>query len=392
MLKDGLEIPDHLGSEVTFDQKKRLARLAKMGIGPVAKQPSRPSQAVVAAEEARESHEERERRLRMQMQERRASMLNHERRIRAQQELKRQEEEKETQELEDQKRRKSRAGLQSLGAVQPREAKTSPARPAAFPVPASISGAVFEEPSSSSTASASIAAASPAASSSATKMEVKISSETVERVGGASSSIAAAGEGASLGAARRFREGTAEEDAGALSAEAQVLAALRAKKSPQASELEEERRRRKKRRKKVARRETEKDEPETDDSYEEEEVRHRERLNAHALKQARDGGISWKIMNVESVKGKVSNDNKHMTDADLERRFGSTRDSDPSTSGMMTEEQVLALMQKERKGQRDTAAASRRAKRELAEWTQLKAQRMARTGPDEKERLVVSRR
>lgn len=420
-VEDGLEIPDHLGSEVTFDQKKRLARLAKMGIGPVAKPlgrasaqpaPASDDAGAAARQEDRAPPEERERRIRQQLQERRAAMLEHERRLRAQEEVRRQEEERELREREDQKKKKSRAGLSSLGAVMPREAVPQPARPA-YPAPAPAVAGAFEEVETAApaalrrVAAAASGAASPlapaAVGGAVARLEVKISSETAERVGGASSSAAG---GASGEAARRFREGAAEAAAaasagdaengedGEVSAEAQVLAALRAKRSATgaASTTEEERRRKKKRRKKAAKRDDEKERPDSEDSYEvEEEEPHVERPNAHALKQARDGGISWKMMNVESVKGKVSNDNKHMTDADLERRFGSREAAEPA-SGMMTEEQVLAMMQKERKGQRDTQSSARRAKKELAEWTQLKAQKMARTGPDDKERLVVSRR
>lgn len=87
------------------------------------------------------------------------------------------------------------------------------------------------------------------------------------------------------------------------------------------------------------------------------------------------------------MKGKVSNDNKGMTDADLERRFG-TQDSS-AKSGLMSEAQVKAMLQKERKTVKDYNAAGR-VQRELEEWTKSKAEKVARMG-NEREHLVVSR-
>mmetsp|Transcript_51619 Transcript_51619/g.135461 ORF Transcript_51619/g.135461 Transcript_51619/m.135461 type:complete len:438 (-) Transcript_51619:52-1365(-) len=418
-LEDGLEIPDHLGSEVTFDQKKRLARLAKMGIGPVARTPLAAAAVALPKEEAvkegtpeEQAQQERERRIRLQLQERRASMLEHERRLRAQEEQRRLEEEREAKEREESKKKRPRAGLSSLGAVQPREAAAAPARPsAAFAAaPPGLAAAFGEDDSAPQRRPvrqpASASNAVPAGAAVGSRMAVKISSETAERVVGSSSSGAtgAAGGASPSRAAPPRRPDDAETAAatkdtsggGVLSAEAEVLAALRSKRpTSQAAKAEEEERRRKakKRKKKPTKKEAERESSESSKSEDEEEDRRkrsREGLNAMAMKQVRDGGISWKMMNVESVKGKVSNDNRHMTDADLERRF-SNRESE-SAAGMMTEEQVLAMMKSERKGQKDAAAAARRAQKELAEWTQLKAERMARAGSDDKERLVVSRR
>merc|ERR1712203_1045610 len=68
---------------------------------------------------------------------------------------------------------------------------------------------------------------------------------------------------------------------------------------------------------------------------------------AMARKASRDGAISWNLMAMSSVRGKVSNDNQKMTDADLERRFGSHDHAD-SGKNLMSEEQVMAMMRKEK--------------------------------------------
>lgn len=110
-----------------------------------------------------------------------------------------------------------------------------------------------------------------------------------------------------------------------------------------------------------------------------------------ARKASRDGGISWNLMSVASVRGKVSNDNRRMTDADLERRFGSN--SSPDSSGLMSEDQVLAMLQREKRGSGDSqGSAARRARRELEEWKEMKRVRVQRNGKDHREHLVVSGR
>jgi len=103
-------------------------------------------------------------------------------------------------------------------------------------------------------------------------------------------------------------------------------------------------------------------------------------------------------MIVESVKGKVTNANKNLTDADLERRFA-TLDSAGGGS-LMTEEQVLSIIRREKQErggggpiERGGASASRRVQRELEEWADKKAQQRARVkSPHRFERMVIARK
>jgi len=102
------------------------------------------------------------------------------------------------------------------------------------------------------------------------------------------------------------------------------------------------------------------------------------------------------MMVVDSVKGKVSNDNKGFSDADLERRF---QGQDTRQEGsLMTEEQVLKMIRKEKIDHQVTAgpgsaSASRRIQKELAEWAATKEQQRARVkSPHRFERMVVARR
>merc|ERR1719433_380624 len=168
-------------------------------------------------------------------------------------------------------------------------------------------------------------------------------------------------------------------------------ARLLVQKAPETRPNADERRRKKTKRKKHKRRgssESDDDKSASQDEPDEAESR-LDRMPENARKQARDGGISWTMMHVESVKGKVSNANKGFTDADLEKRFGPRESA--SSNSLMTEQEVLAMMKKDRKGKPESDWAMRRAQKELAEWTEIKAQRMARAS-DEKERLVVSGR
>lgn len=156
----------------------------------------------------------------------------------------------------------------------------------------------------------------------------------------------------------------------------------------------QEDKRRKKAKKKRKRRdssESDEDKPASNDESQEDELRVKGPSGPSEIekKKARDGGISWNVMHVENVRGKVSNANKGFTDADLERRFGPRETV--SSGSLMTEQEVMAMLRKDKKGKSDSDWAMRRAQKELAEWTEIKAQRMARSG-EEKERLVVSGR
>uniref|UniRef100_A0A7S4WIJ5 Uncharacterized protein n=1 Tax=Alexandrium monilatum TaxID=311494 RepID=A0A7S4WIJ5_9DINO len=384
-VEDGLEIPDHLEG-VTFDQKKRLARLAKMGLGPVAKPtPAEKTRRAIAPSTAVTDHNEDALAHQQQQLERRAALLERERRMKM--ELQRQEEEDQRQQQEEERRRqerekaaRARAGLKSLGPVQPREEVAMPKPTAAYPTPAPLP---FLEP-----------VKAPAAA----KMEVKLFPSTVERVASSTTEVREEEEDQASGN-RRFREvGDAadaleDDEDGGQEASSSAAAAAQRRLPPAKAErrhiLDERRRKRaKKKRKRRDSSDSEDEKQASDDELHDEEARSKGPSDM-VRKQARDGGISWNVMHVESVKGKVSNANKGFTDADLERRFG-PRETLPA-GGLMTEEEVLAIMKKDKKGKSDSDWAMRRAQKELAEWTSIKAQRMARTG-EEKERLVVSGR
>ncbi|CAE8685643.1 unnamed protein product, partial [Polarella glacialis] len=438
MPDEGLDIPDHLGSDVTFDQKKRLARLAKMGIGPVAgaggrapsssgSNASRGGGALALTDQrsvdgrgdasaAGLTDEERQGRL----AERRFAMIEQERRLRMQEEQKRQQEEDDAKDR-FRKSTRNRAGLVSLGAVQAR-----PESLGRFPTPASAPVAsVFE---------------SGPPMQKKGKMEVKISARTVEsvaaaRVVEAPAALPKVKESRSSDgddkqeSARRFQESVprsaappaaaaaapepedSEDDeppaspvraapaAPGLSAEAQVLAELRAqRRQAEAREArrqaEAEGKKKGKKRKKTKKKDDSECEGSEEDMASEDsgEQESRDRLaTVQARKQSRDGGISWKVMEGagQSVKGMVSSDNKRMTDAELERRFAA-QDNQSGSHGLMSEEQVKKMLQKEKISKGDVNS-SWRAQKELEEWTKMKEQKMSRAGND-KERLVVSRK
>mmetsp|Transcript_44520 Transcript_44520/g.80607 ORF Transcript_44520/g.80607 Transcript_44520/m.80607 type:complete len:452 (-) Transcript_44520:122-1477(-) len=438
MPDEGLDIPDHLGSDVTFDQKKRLARLAKMGIGPVAgaggrapsssgSNASRGGGALALTDQrsadgrgdasvAGLTDEERQGRL----AERRFAMIEQERRLRMQEEQKRQQEEDDAKDR-FRKSTRNRAGLVSLGAVQAR-----PESLGRFPTPASAPVAsVFE---------------SGPPMQKKGRMEVKISARTVEsvaaaRVVEAPAALPKVKESRSSDgddkqeSARRFQESVprsaappaaaaaapepedSEDDeppaspvraapaAPGLSAEAQVLAELRAqRRQAEAREArrqaEAEGKKKGKKRKKTKKKDDSECEGSEEDMASEDsgEQESRDRLaTVQARKQSRDGGISWKVMEGagQSVKGMVSSDNKRMTDAELERRFAA-QDNQSGSHGLMSEEQVKKMLQKEKISKGDVNS-SWRAQKELEEWTKMKEQKMSRAGND-KERLVVSRK
>lgn len=93
-------------------------------------------------------------------------------------------------------------------------------------------------------------------------------------------------------------------------------------------------------------------------------------------------------MYIESVKGKVSKANENLTDKDLERRFGS---GSAPTPGLMTEEQALMMLMKER-GKKKPESAAARVQREAQEWADAKKNRMARKRSRSGGRMVTSAR
>eukprot|EP00928_Gymnodinium_smaydae_P071884 TRINITY_DN5535_c0_g1_i1.p2 TRINITY_DN5535_c0_g1~~TRINITY_DN5535_c0_g1_i1.p2 ORF type:complete len:422 (-),score=127.16 TRINITY_DN5535_c0_g1_i1:41-1246(-) len=142
---------------------------------------------------------------------------------------------------------------------------------------------------------------------------------------------------------------------------------------------------------------------------------------ADASGRPRDDGASARsrprlMQGMESVKGKVSNDNRNLTDADLERRFsslegllsglaeggggggGAATAATSSGGPLMSEEEVLRMIRREKvqrggPGDRGGASASRRVQRELDEWANQKAAQRARVkSPSRFERMVLARK
>jgi len=107
-------------------------------------------------------------------------------------------------------------------------------------------------------------------------------------------------------------------------------------------------------------------------------------------RQRRDGG-AYKNMVVDPVKGMVSNVNKGFTDADLERRFAPQQGKNKSS--LMSEEEARALVKREKtkKGEA-SGSAYIRAQREAAEWAERKKLEQSRRRSREREHLVVGRR
>lgn len=342
-------------------QKQRMAVMAKMGVGPVA--PAQPSSrdmpALVSAEIASARGPP--------PTDRKAALLLQERRFREQQEK-----EEEAEELAMQQRlakRGRKPAMPRLGPVQPREDEIPTFLPAPMQVPAKKE----------------------------MKMEVKISKETADRARQAE-------------AAKHQEEEDSESEA-----EDEVLAFLRMEKAkknakaaaaklPAPSQEEQKPKPGKKKRKRTRGREGEGGEEwyggEDDFGEEEGEGEFDPMMDPRGGEPIPplpgttwDGGVSKKMMVIDSVKGKVSTANRNFTDADLERRF-----SLPTHQGqgsLMTEEQVLRMIQKEKKDRGGTAAgsAARRVQRELAEWAEAKEQQRARVkSPHRFERMVVSRK
>lgn len=106
-------------------------------------------------------------------------------------------------------------------------------------------------------------------------------------------------------------------------------------------------------------------------------------------KQPRDGG-AYKSMVVPSVKGMVSNDYKGFTDADLERRFAIQSSQSSKDSSLMSEKEALERVRRE-KTDRGIKSGANRVQRELAEWQAKKKERMARRSRS-REHLVMGRK
>jgi len=376
------EIPRELAGrdDMTLAQKQRMAVMAKMGVGPIA--PSMPAMRDMPSLVASEIASARG----PPPTDRKAALLEQERRFREQQEK-----EEEAEELAMQEKlakRGRRPGMARLGPVQPREDEIPSFLPAPMQVPAKKE----------------------------MTMVVKISKETAER------------------ARQADMAKEVEEDDSESEAEDQVLAFLRMEKAKKNAKTvtpvvppqkEQNPKPGKKKRKRTRGREGEGGEEwyAGDDDFGEEEgegefdpmlearVQHadREGLVGDCIWRAQearggepiprlpatfsDGGVSKKMMVIDSVKGKVSTANRNFTDADLERRF-SIQDS-AGHGGLMSEEQVLKMIRKEKqdRGAAVDGSAARRVQRELAEWAAAKEQQRARVkSPHRFERMVVSRK
>lgn len=386
-------IPSNLGSDVTMVQKKRLALLAQMGLGPgasagnvtkdrvPARAPRAPSPTMPGPAPG--------------SQDRKAQMLERERRIREEEENAR---EKEAQELREKQAKRKNAGLQSLGAVEPRKEVALP-----LPTPAAF------YPSTRSS------------SSGPSKLELRIPMDTSERVKSASDKCLKCGAAfipggkfcIECGAKRPPEPPPPQDDEDDDSdddepAEAVKVAPGQWKRPAPVQQVSKKKGKKKKKRK-------ERDELDDDghcdedwdenpsdgeDGQEEQVLRMLRDLNEKpgdrthdpyekARQKAREEGKIYKNMVVGSVKGMVSNDYKGFTDADLERRF-QLPDSGGKGS-LMSEEQVLQMINKER-GEKNSVATQRRIQREQAEWQEKLKEHKARESKERFERMVVGRK
>jgi len=340
---DSPPVPDQLAhrQDVTLAQKQRLAMLAKMGVGPVAKQSDRapPDQLVVP------------RGIPPPLDRRRA-LLEQERRMREQEERQREQEEQEEVDQREKVRakrekEKARKGLGSLGPVLPREETV----PMVLPAP-------VEEPA-------------PRREPPVLRLADAMERQRIQALETAEDEDSPDEDEAE----DPQKKGTPSKD--------------KQKRRPEDQRPKPGKKKKKKR---------PRDEAHWDDwpggeedAWEEEEQSEEARPRDQEWKGVRDGGINKNLMVVESVKGKVSHANKNFTDADLERRF--QMQESESHGSLMTEEQVLRMIRKEKAEKGTAGSASRRVQRELAEWASSKEQHRARVkSPHRFERMVVARK
>jgi len=340
-------------------QKQRLAVLAKMGVGPIAP----PVERSAPRTEIRDSIGG------PPPVDRRAILLERERRMRDQEEKQREEEEKLLEEKQRKKKTVKFSGLSRLGPVMPREEDI----PQFLPAPA-------QEPE-------------PRRYRDERAEHAKANEPEDEREDAGQKALATPKQD-------KKRAATEEE---------QMLRLLREHKQQQQQQQQNQHQQqqqllqqqlqqlqqgpRKKKKKKV--REDGGEWQGEDEDWDEEERQDdpQQPPLPLPLPRKRDGGISKQTMVVESVKGKVSHANKNLTDADLERRFP-LFDSGGSGGPLMSEEEVLRLIRKERKEKgSSTGSAARRVQRELAEWENAKEVQRARVkSPHRFERMVVARK
>lgn len=354
-------VPDAVASrdDVTLAQKQRLAMLAKMGLGPVADPSIRspmPAMALVGSRDIA---------LPQAPSSQKAALLEKERRFR--------EQEEDQQDLFEAARKAKPKparpvfpGFQRLGPVQAREEDKLQFLP---------SPAQLEQP----------------------KPKAEAPGITIKPIERSKVPPAAPGEGDGAEEPRRreFQEQPGGDSTEGMSAERAILAFLEMQKRKKAKaaerEAEEQRQKREKKKLKKAHVQADRDnrrEDDDDDEEEEDDAQAHDREEHRREKHSKEKGP---VMVVESVKGKVSTANKGMTDADLERRFLAQERQDRGS--LMTEEQVLRMIRREKTERPAAGSASRRIQKELAEWEAAKVQQRARVkSPTRFERMVVARR
>lgn len=347
-------MPEHIGANVTLHQKRNLARLARLGLGPAAGSQPAPSSSSLAADSAREEAEdERRARAKDAVRDRRAALLEAERRAREQEEQAQAADEAAAAERKA-KARAARAGLTPLGAVLPRE-EQRPAPGAAYPTPA---GGVTP----------------------ARRMEINISAETVER--------------ARAPTAEQHEESDDDDDSPVETVKPRSVFLPVQRRADDRREERDRQRNKKKRRRRSSSRSSSRRDKSRSRNADRDVSGERRRKVARSQTELVDSTVHVPYKEFH-VKGQVSRDNQGFTDADLERRF--PRDDAGNSGILMSEEQVLAMI---RKGRGSGAAAgtatgggAQRAQREAAEWEAMKQQRVQQTGfGKHKDRMVVSGR
>mmetsp|Transcript_39219 Transcript_39219/g.92334 ORF Transcript_39219/g.92334 Transcript_39219/m.92334 type:complete len:365 (-) Transcript_39219:44-1138(-) len=346
------EIPEQLASrqDVTLAQKQRLAMLAKMGLGPAGG--SLPQRLAVADDS--EPRAMPASGTASSTLDRRRALLERERKARELEEMAHEEEER----LERERRAKQARGslgIQKLGPVMARKEEI----PQFLPSPAQVS--------------------TPAASSSESKLQVNISRATLERVKAAAVPAEADAED--------------DDDADDAAPEDKKLDEASQQKKRAAADEAQRQKAKKKKAKRHGREDDDRDERRRqDDEAVDDDEDSDERSRDAEKKAAAAAGAGSRSMVVDSVKGKVSNANRNFTDADLERRF-QEREREASASSLMTEEEVLKMIRKEKTEKGAAGSAARRIQRDLAEWAATKEQARQRVkSPHRFERMVVSRK
>mmetsp|Transcript_14924 Transcript_14924/g.34015 ORF Transcript_14924/g.34015 Transcript_14924/m.34015 type:complete len:375 (+) Transcript_14924:56-1180(+) len=355
-------IPDQLANrqDVTLAQKQRLAMLAKMGLGPAGGAGPPPSSRLPSSDDVAESRASGA--APSSSNDRRRALLERERRARELEELAFQEEEERLERDRKAKQARPNLGIQKLGPVMARKEEI----PQFLPSPAQVS-------------------APPDA-----KMQVNISRATMERVKAATVPLG---------------EVAVENDVDDVLANEEDL--LPEEKSPgppldkkrTASPGEAQRQKAKKKKaKRTVRDEDDKDErrrkddEEWEDDEDSEDVEKKSSILSSLLPPTSSQNNKRQMV-VESIKGKVTTANRNFTDADLEKRFQVNERDGIHGGSLMTEEEALRMIRKEKNEKGAAGSAARRIQRDLAEWAATKElQRQRVKSPHRFERMVVSRK